>query len=321
MITFTDIHKSYDEQHVLGGIDLTFKEGKLTMLLGPSGCGKSTMLRLINRLIEPDKGEILIHGQPINREKSELLRRRIGYAIQGVGLFPHMNVRENIAVVPKLLKWDKKRIQERVDELMNLIGIPESYGNKRTSMLSGGEAQRVGVARALGADPDILLMDEPFGALDPVTRFRLQQEFVQLQQKLHKTVVFVTHDVGEAVRMADQLVLLHEGVVLSSGAPEEVALHENSIVKAFFGDQLTFELLDKYAPCHYAHLFFKNTYSAKMDTTNKVYVNEDESFRTIVSHMLKNGTNQVFIQKEGKEYLISFDSIVHTFGGNMYERK
>lgn len=321
MITFINIHKAYDKDEVLTGLDLTFKEGQLTMLLGPSGCGKSTMLKLVNRLLEPDHGEILIHGQPISGKNTEALRRSIGYAIQGVGLFPHMTVRENIAVVPKLLKWDKKRIEERVDELMDLIGIPEAYGKKRPAMLSGGEAQRVGVARALGADPDILLMDEPFGALDPITRDRLQEEFVQLQKKLHKTVIFVTHDVGEAVRMADQLVLLHEGRILSSGTPEEVVLHEDALVKAFFGDQLAFELLDKYGPSHYPHLFYHEGAPLSGDLGNKVYVNEDESFRRIVAHMLKNASSQVFIKKEGQEYLISFDAIVESFGGLMYGRQ
>ncbi len=184
MIALKNIHKSYGQQKVLDNISTTFEQGKLTMLLGPSGSGKSTMLKLINRLIEVDEGHISINDKHYNDYKPEELRRSIGYAIQGVGLFPHMTVRENIAVVPKLLRWSQEKIDERVDELMALMGIPEDFGSKRPRMLSGGEAQRIGVARALGADPpDILLMDEPFGALDPITRKRLQEEFVSLQKK------------------------------------------------------------------------------------------------------------------------------------------
>lgn len=312
MIKLKNIHKSYEQHKVLKGIDITFKAGEISMLLGASGCGKSTMLKLINRLIEPDSGEIWIDGKLARDFQPELLRRQIGYAIQGVGLFPHLSVRDNIAVVPKLLRWDKKRINERVDELMTLMEIPESYGLKKPSMLSGGEAQRIGVARALGANPDILLMDEPFGALDPITRDRLQQEFLDLQQKLHKTVVFVTHDVGEAVRMADQLVLIHEGQIISANTPESLAICEDDLVRSFFGDQLALELLHKYTPNHYPHLFLKHEAEGGY---NLNIIESEYSFREMITYMLEHSTSEVGVHVGGKVYKVSFDDLVAAFGG------
>lgn len=313
MIELKNIYKSYEEQQVLNGIDITFEEGKLSMLLGASGCGKSTMLRLINRLIEPDSGQILIHDQLSTEFKAEDLRRQIGYAIQGVGLFPHLTVRQNIAVVPKLLRWDKTRISNRVDELMDLMEIPENYGSKRPSMLSGGEAQRIGVARALGANPDILLMDEPFGALDPVTRSRLQEEFLDLQKKLHKTVVFVTHDVGEAVRMADQLVLIHEGQIISSNTPESLAVSDDALIRTFFGDQLALELLQKYSPNHYPHIFMKQAISGSSEGLS--IIDDGYSFREMITHMLEHGTSVVGVKAKDQVYKVSFDDLVTAFGG------
>lgn len=313
MIELNNIYKSYEEQEVLKGINIKFEEGQLSMLLGASGCGKSTMLRLINRLIEPDRGEILIHGKLSTDFKAEELRRQIGYAIQGVGLFPHLSVRQNIAVVPKLLKWEKTRIEKRVDELMDLMDIPESYGSKRPSMLSGGEAQRIGVARALGANPDILLMDEPFGALDPITRSRLQEEFLSLQKKLHKTVVFVTHDVGEAVRMADQLVLIHEGQIISSNTPESLAVSDDELIRTFFGDQLALELLQKYSPKHYPHIFMQKVVQG--DSQGLSLIDEAYSFREMITHMLEHGTSVVGVKTKDQIYQVSFNDLVEAFGG------
>ena len=316
MIELKNIYKSYDEQSVLKDINITFEKGRLCMLLGPSGCGKSTMLRLINRLIEPDSGEIRIQGELSSDMKAEELRRRIGYAIQGVGLFPHMTVRENIAVVPKLLKWDKDRIEKRVDELMALMGIPPEYGSKKPSMLSGGEAQRIGVARALGADPDILLMDEPFGALDPVTRRRLQQEFVSLQKKLHKTVIFVTHDISEAVRMADDLVLINDGRILSSGPPESMAKHSEELTRSFFGEQFTLELLAKYTMDQYPMLLegaemMGNSLNGESENVLESHV----TFREVIAHMLRHGETQVGIRKGDAIYPVTFGDLVSVFGG------
>ena len=245
MIELRDIKKSYGDVVALDGISLVVEKAKICILLGPSGCGKSTLLRLINRLIDPDEGQILVNGLDNKAYKQEELRRNMGYAIQGVGLFPHMTVGENIAVVPKLYRWEEARIKARVDELLELVGLPLGYAGKLPRELSGGEAQRVGVARALGADPEFLLMDEPFGALDPVTRKRLQREFLEIQRRLKKTVVFVTHDINEAATLADQLVIMKAGKIVGKGTPEEIACCEDKVIVDFLGNGFGLELLER----------------------------------------------------------------------------
>jgi osmoprotectant transport system ATP-binding protein len=245
MIELRNVRKTYGEVVALDGVSLVMEKAKICMLLGPSGCGKSTLLRLINRLIDPDEGQILVNGRSNLEYKQEELRRNMGYAIQGVGLFPHMSVGENIAVVPKLYKWEEKKIKDRIDELLELVGLPLGYASKMPRELSGGEAQRVGVARALGADPEFLLMDEPFGALDPVTRKRLQREFLEIQRRLKKTVVFVTHDINEAATLADQLVIMKAGKIVGVGTPEEIACCEDKAIVDFLGNGFGLELLER----------------------------------------------------------------------------
>ena len=192
-------------------LNLEVNPGEILVLVGPSGCGKSTTLRLINRMIEPSSGRIIYEGEDVTKGDPNELRRRMGYVIQQIGLFPHRTIAENIATVPRLLKWPKDRINARVDELLEVVSMdPSIYRDRYPSELSGGQAQRVGVARALGADPDVLLMDEPFGAIDPITRDRLQNEFLRLQEELKKTIVFVTHDVDEAVKMGDRIAILRD---------------------------------------------------------------------------------------------------------------
>lgn len=206
-------------------VSLTIEAGSTTALIGPSGCGKTTSLKMINRLIEPTSGEILIDGRDIRDMPVLQLRRSLGYVIQHVGLFPHMSIMRNIAVVPELLGWDRKRIHARVDELLDLVGLePAEYRNRRPIQLSGGQQQRVGVARALAADPPILLMDEPFGALDPITRANLQREIVDIQRKLRKTIVIVTHDMEEAVKLGDRIVVMEQGHVVQAATPAELLL-------------------------------------------------------------------------------------------------
>ena len=192
-------------------LNLEVNPGEILVLVGPSGCGKSTTLRLINRMIEPSSGRIIYEGEDVTKGDPNELRRRMGYVIQQIGLFPHRTIAENIATVPRLLKWPKDKINARVDELLEVVSMdPSIYRDRYPSELSGGQAQRVGVARALGADPDVLLMDEPFGAIDPITRDRLQNEFLRLQEELKKTIVFVTHDVDEAVKMGDRIAILRD---------------------------------------------------------------------------------------------------------------
>ena len=212
-ITLENIGKVYPDGTVaVGDISLDVPAGELVVLIGPSGSGKSTVLRMINRLIEPSKGRILIDGEDVTAQDPVELRRRIGYVIQNVGLFPHQTIRTNVGTVPKLLGWKRKRITERADELLELVGLdPKKYGGRYPNELSGGQRQRVGVARALAADPRVLLMDEPFSAVDPIVRGRLQEEFLRLQAAVRKTIVLVTHDIDEAVRLGDRIAVLGDG--------------------------------------------------------------------------------------------------------------
>jgi osmoprotectant transport system ATP-binding protein len=219
-------------------LSLTVPAGEICVLVGPSGCGKTTTMKMINRLVEPSSGRVLIDGQDVATLPAVELRRRIGYVIQQVGLFPHLTVGDNTAVVPTLLKWPAARIRERVDELLELVGLdPAMYRGRYPAELSGGERQRVGVARALAADPPVMLMDEPFGAVDPIRRDRLQNEFLRLQARVRKTIVFVTHDVDEAIKMADRIAILQVGGVLAQyDAPEAILTEPASeFVERFVG--------------------------------------------------------------------------------------
>ncbi len=196
---------------------LTIPSGDLTVLLGPSGSGKTTLLKLINRLYEPDSGRVLVNGVDTRAMPATVLRRGIGYVIQQVGLFPHLRVEQNIAIVPELVGWPRTRIEARIDELLDLVSLPRTYRHRYPRQLSGGEQQRVGLARALAADPKIMLMDEPFAAVDAITRTRLQDELRAIHQRLRKTIVFVTHDVEEALRLADHIVVMRSGRIVQEG--------------------------------------------------------------------------------------------------------
>ncbi len=210
MIRLEGVSKHYPGQPTSAVADLTLdvRNGEIVVLLGSSGCGKTTTLRLINRLIEPSTGKIFLNGDDVTRVNPDQLRRRIGYVIQNVGLFPHMSIADNIGLIPRTLGWDKRRVQARVDELLDLVGLaPATYRSRYPKELSGGQQQRVGVARALAADPPVMLMDEPFGAVDPITRERLQDEFLNLQAQIRKTIVLVTHDIAEAVKLGDRIAL------------------------------------------------------------------------------------------------------------------
>jgi osmoprotectant transport system ATP-binding protein len=220
-------------------LSLEVMTGEVCALIGPSGSGKSTTLRMINRLIEPTSGRIWLDGEDVTKMDATQLRRRMGYVIQQVGLFPHLNVGENVAAIPRLLGWDRQRIRDRVVELLEMVGLdPAVYAKRWPHELSGGQRQRVGVARALGADPPLLLMDEPFGAIDPITRSRLQAEFLELQNRVRKTVVLVTHDLEEAVRLGDRIAVLREGGRLEQYAPagELLGTPATPFVSGFVGD-------------------------------------------------------------------------------------
>ncbi len=219
---------------LLSGVSFSVRRGETLTLLGRSGSGKTTCLKMINRLLAPTRGEIRVDGIAVEQWDAIKLRRSIGYAIQEVGLFPHYTVRQNVALVPKLEQWDRQKIEARVKEVLDLVGLPgPEYAARYPHQLSGGQRQRVGLARSLAADPHILLMDEPFGALDPITRAELQMEFGKLQQKMGKTIVFVTHDVGEALLLGDRIGLMESGNLRGIYTPDEFLRASDAVVKAY----------------------------------------------------------------------------------------
>jgi osmoprotectant transport system ATP-binding protein len=225
MIKLTHVSKSFDGGQTYAVKDLSFqiRKGETLVLLGSSGCGKTTTLKMINRLIEPTQGTVEVDGKDVMGRNPVELRRQIGYVFQGIGLFPHMTVEQNVEIVPRLLGWSSRSKRERMQELLNLVGLPaESFAQRFPDELSGGQQQRIGVARALAADPDYLLMDEPFGALDALTREALQQELLTLKKQLKKTIVFVTHDLHEALLLGDRIAILHEGHLEQIGTKKDI---------------------------------------------------------------------------------------------------
>ena len=238
MIQFINVSKAYKEHNVIENINLEINKGELVVLIGPSGCGKTTILKMINRLIEPSDGQIKINGTDIEAQDPIELRRNIGYVIQQTGLFIHMTVRENIEIIPRLAKMPVSEIVDRTVKLMETVGLPEEFLDRYPNHLSGGQQQRVGVARAFAMNPDIILKDEPFSALDPLTRSQLQDELVSLQSKLHKTIVFVTHDMDEAVKIADRICILQGGRILQYDTPENILKNPaHGFVSEFVGSK------------------------------------------------------------------------------------
>jgi len=237
MIQFENITKKYANVPVLSGITFKIEKGELVVLIGPSGCGKTTLLKIINRLIKPTSGNVLVNGESIFDKDEIELRRNIGYVIQQTGLFPHMTIRQNMEIIPKLQKRDKREIAQKTLQLMEMIGLePDLYLDRYPSQLSGGQQQRIGVARAFACDPEVILMDEPFSALDPPTRLQLQEELAQLQASVRKTIVFVTHDMDEAVKIADKICILNSGGIVQYDTVEEIMKNPaNDFVAEFIG--------------------------------------------------------------------------------------
>lgn len=235
MIRFDQVYKRYNGTAVVADFSLEIKEGEFFVIIGPSGSGKTTTLKMINKLVELSDGTITIEGKKISEYDLQELRWNIGYVLQQIGLFPNMTVEENILVVPEMLKWDKNKKYERVTELLESVNLdPEKYRKRKISELSGGEQQRIGVIRALAADPDVILMDEPFSALDPITRNSLQEDVLELQKRFKKTVVFVTHDMQEAINLGDRICLMNEGEIEQIGTTEEILNHpSNEFVQEF----------------------------------------------------------------------------------------
>jgi osmoprotectant transport system ATP-binding protein len=247
MIKIKNVIKKYPgvQKPAVNNLSMEIGEGEICVFVGPSGCGKTTTLKMINRLIEPTSGDIYVNGVNVMEQDPDVLRQNIGYVIQQIGLFPHMTVYDNIAIVPKLLKWSSEKIKTRVDELLELVGLcPEEYRSKYPKALSGGQRQRVGVARALAVNPPIMLMDEPFGAVDPVTRSQLQNEFLRLQKKMKKTICFVTHDIDEAIKMGDKIAIMDQGNLVQYDTPENILFNPNcEFVEDFVGSDRSLKVL------------------------------------------------------------------------------
>ncbi|MGH2541188.1 MAG: ABC transporter ATP-binding protein, partial [Ardenticatenaceae bacterium] len=276
------------------------------VLLGPSGCGKTTLLKMVNRLYEPTSGEIFVEGTEIHEIPATELRRRIGYVIQATGLFPHLTISENIATVPKLLGWPKAKWSPRVDELLMLVGLPVAYRARYPAQLSGGEQQRVGIARALAAVPRLLLMDEPFGAIDAITRARLQQELRGIQRRLRKTILFVTHDVEEALLLADRILVMREGRVEQYAPPLQIVTQPaNAFVAQLVGADDVFRQLSLLR-VDQAMLPVPNGAEVPVET-----ISRDASLRDALSEMLRTGSRRLVVVDESSEPvgLLSYEQV------------
>ncbi|MEK4759741.1 ABC transporter ATP-binding protein [Viridibacillus sp. FSL E2-0187] len=244
MIVFENVSKRYDDnQPAVNYLNLEIKKGEFFVIIGPSGCGKTTLLKMINRLIRLTEGTIKIEGKRISDYDINELRWNIGYVLQQIALFPHMTIEENIAIVPELKKWSKEQIQQRVHELLNMVGLEaDKYSQRKPAELSGGEQQRVGVVRALAADPEVILMDEPFSALDPISRTKLQDDLLNLQRTIKKTIVFVSHDMQEALKLGDRICVMKDGEIVQLGTPQEIMQNPaNDFVREFIGLNQNFE--------------------------------------------------------------------------------
>ncbi len=274
-------------------VSLDVEPGAFVVLLGPSGCGKTTLLKMVNRLIEPSDGRILLDGEDIQSVRASQLRRRIGYVIQQTGLFPHMRVADNISVVPKLLGWKKQEINHRVDELLDLIGLPPSeYRHRYPTQLSGGQQQRVGLARALAVNPSMMLMDEPFGALDAITRSRLQGELLRIHRQLGQTILFVTHDIDEAVRLADLIVVMRAGEIVQSGRPLDIVTNP---ADAFVSDLVGGgDALRRLGLIDVTSVMRRGEESGSIDHV----VSADTDLRQVLDHFLRTGETAVAVQGE-----------------------
>lgn len=308
MIKLDSVTKKYGDFVAVNNLSLTVNQSEFLVILGPSGCGKSTLLRLINKMITRDGGEIEVEGKNIDGLKGEELRKTIGYVIQSIGLFPHMDVKKNIATVPNLLKWNGDIIDKKVDEMLLLVGLnPEQYKNKKPSELSGGEAQRIGVARAMASDPDILLMDEPFGAVDPINRLRLQKEFRKIQRKLKKTVVFVTHDTDEALLLSDRICIMNKGEIVQVDTPEKIILHpKNEFVKNFFKGEGILTILSRKPAVDYASSL----------VLEEEPLNKDITLREVLIEMLTSGKDKVSLINGS----ISWEDILEIAGSDVNEK-
>ncbi|WP_167627908.1 betaine/proline/choline family ABC transporter ATP-binding protein [Listeria valentina] len=288
MLRFEHVSKTYKGgKKAVDDLNLDIDKGEFICFIGPSGCGKTTTMKMINRLIDPTEGKILIDDKDISQEDPVKLRRSIGYVIQQIGLMPHMTIRDNIVLVPKLLKWSDEKKQERAKELIKLVDLPEEYLDRYPYELSGGQQQRIGVLRALAAEQNLILMDEPFGALDPITRDSLQEEFKNLQQELGKTIIFVTHDMDEALKLADRIVIMQAGKVVQFDTPDEILRHPaNSFVEEFIGKDRLIEAQPDV------------TQVRQIMNTNPVSITADKSLQAAIQLMKQKRVDTLLVVDE-----------------------
>ena len=300
MIKLEQVKKTFPNTMVPAVDEITFsvERGNICVFVGPSGCGKTTILRMINRLVEPTSGNIFIDGENVLSVDSDALRRSIGYVIQQIGLLPHRTIEQNVGLVPLLLKWPEAKIKKRVMELLETVGLnPTESAKKYPYQLSGGQMQRVGVARALAADPPIMLMDEPFGAVDPIVRGRLQDEFLRLQQEVKKTICFVTHDINEAIKMGDYIVVMNMGELVQQGTPMEVLSNPvNDFVKNLIGDDRGVKLLDLTRA--ESLMMAPESYEGADDCS--CFVDAIQPVKMVLEVMMKNNSDVVGIRRGEK---------------------
>jgi osmoprotectant transport system ATP-binding protein len=276
-------------------VDFTVEKGNIVVLLGPSGCGKTTLLRMVNRLESISEGKIIIDGQDSMQLNEIELRRKVGYVIQSNGLFPNMTIEQNVMIVPDMLGWDKKQKRERFDSLMGMIGLsPDKYRKRYPHELSGGQQQRIGVIRALAADPPVMLMDEPFGALDPIIREKIQDEFLQIQKEVKKTILFVSHDIDEAIKMADKIVLLRGGEIMQYDSPSEMLVRpKNDFVYEFFGKDRAIKSLSLHTISDLKEIIGLVDIDETIEDTKTISVHHD--LRNTLSMLLNQEAEQVIV--------------------------
>jgi len=291
MITFDNVSKKYGNGHTaVKALNIEIKKGEFFVIIGPSGCGKTTLLKMINRLISLTEGNIRINGKSISDYNIHELRWNIGYVLQQIALFPHMTIEENIAIVPELKNWGKTKIRKRVEELLKMVGLePEKYRQRKPKELSGGEQQRVGVIRALAADPEIILMDEPFSALDPISRTKLQDDLLDMQRSIQKTIVFVSHDMQEALKLGDRICVMKNGEIVQIGTPQEIVQNPvNNFVQQFIG------LNNMYKPFDIHTIIQSITTSSKLGGT----IFSNDSFTSILEKLAQD--DFLGVQEDGK---------------------
>jgi osmoprotectant transport system ATP-binding protein len=308
-IVFEDVSKRFTKEtrSAVEHASLEVQPGELVVIVGPSGCGKTTLLKMVNRLYEPTRGRILIGGQDIHSLPANRLRRGIGYVIQQVGLFPHLTVARNIATVPELLGWDRSRIEQRTGELLDLVGLPRDYGKRFPRQLSGGEQQRVGLARALAADPPILLMDEPFAALDAINRANLQKELLEIQHKVRKTILFVTHDVNEALHLADRLLIMREGRVVQYSPPlDAVARPADEFVHELLGSGDVLRRLSLFDVGMLLELRAQSR-DRRQDAPEAPTIRLEDDLRSALGRLLESGSDVLSVINEEDQPVAQID--------------